>query len=152
MAIFDIEAELGAVATALNQQGIEYAVCGGVALAVHGHPRATKDIDVIVAETSAERTRAILRALGYTLEAAPMRFASGIEVRRVSRVESGELFTLDLLMVTPAIEDVWRGRQVVMWRELPLGVVSRDGLIRMKRLAGRPQDLADLAALGAGDE
>ena len=152
MAIFDIEAELGAVATALNQQGIEYAVCGGVALAVHGHPRATKDIDVIVAETSVERTRATLRALGYTLEAAPMRFASGIEVRRVSRVESGELFTLDLLVVTPAIEEVWRGRQVVMWRELPLGVVSRDGLIRMKRLAGRPQDLADLAALGVGDE
>lgn len=152
MAIFDIEAELGAIATALNQQGIEYAVCGGVALAVHGHPRATKDIDVIVAETSVERARATLRALGYTLEAAPMRFSSGIEVRRVSRVESGELFTVDLLVITPAIEEVWRGRQVVMWRELPLGVVSRDGLIRMKRLAGRPQDLADLAALGAGDE
>lgn len=44
--------------------------------------------------------------------------------------------------------DVWRSRLEVAWEGRVLFVVSREGLIAMKRLAGRPQDLADIAALG----
>ena len=81
-----------------------------------------------------------------------MRFASGIEIRRVSRIESGEIFTVDLVIATPVLAEVWAGRQVVTWRARPLRVVSRDGLIRMKLIAGRSQDKADLDALGAADD
>ena len=152
MGMFEIDAELEAVITAFEAQGIDYAICGGVAVAVHGHPRATTDIDIVVAPETVDVARASLRALGYGLDAAPMLFSSGIEVRRVSRVESGEIFTLDLVLATPVLADVWSGRQVVIWRDRPLRVVSRDGLIRMKRLAGRAQDKADLEALGATDD
>lgn len=152
MGIFDIDAELEAIAAAFESQGIDYAICGGVAVAIHGHPRATVDIDLIVTTAAVDAARTVLRALGYSLEAAPMRFASGIEIRRVSRVESGELFTVDLVLATPVLADVWTGKQVVTWRGRPLRIVSRDGLIQMKRLAGRTQDKADLEALGVGDE
>jgi hypothetical protein len=151
MAIFDIDAELEAITRALEDGQIDYALCGGIAVAVHGYPRATVDIDLIVTRESLAAALAVARGLGYLVEAGPMRFASGVEVRRVSRLESGEVFTLDLMPVTGVLEDVWQGRQQVSWRGRPLRVVSRDGLIKMKRLAGRSQDLADLAALGADD-
>jgi hypothetical protein len=150
MTVFDIDAELQAVVRGFEAHGILYAICGGVAVAVHGHPRATTDIDLIVDPLALDDARAILRGLGYSLEAAPMSFASGIEVRRISRVEAGEIFTLDLIPVTDPIRDVWEHRIEVTWRGRPMRVVSREGLIAMKRLAGRSQDLADLEALGAG--
>jgi hypothetical protein len=152
MATFDIDAELEAIVRALTARRLPYAVCGGIAVAVHGHPRATTDIDIIVAAETVDAVVETVRGLGYTLEAAPMRFSSGIEVRRISRVESGELFTLDLMPVTDVLREVWDGRAQVTWRGQPLHIVSREGLIRMKRLASRAQDLADLEALGADDE
>lgn len=152
MAVFDIDAELEAVVAALEESGFEYAVCGGIAVAVHGHPRATTDIDILVTAEALPEILATVAGLGYVLKAAPMKFSSGIEVRRVSRMESGEVFTLDLMPVTEVIREVWEDRQKVEWRGRPLRIVSRRGLVRMKRLAGRAQDLADLEALGAGDE
>ncbi len=46
-----------------------------------------------------------------------------------------------------ALDLIANGRLVVAWRQRQLVIVSRGGLIAMKRLAGRPQDLADIAAL-----
>jgi hypothetical protein len=152
MTVFDIEAELEAIAGALEIRQIDYAVCGGVAVAIHGHPRATTHIDLVVAPESLDAVLETVSALGYDLAAAPMRFASGIEVRRVSRLQAGEAFTLDLMPVTDVLRPAWDSRERVTWRGRKLGVVSRDGLVLMKRLAGRAQDLADLEALGVGDD
>jgi hypothetical protein len=67
--------------------------------------------------------------------------------------DSGALLSLDLLVVGPTLDEVWEGRIVAAWGERRVSVVSREGLAIMKRLAGRPQDLADLAALdGSGDD
>lgn len=152
VSVFDIDAELEAIVSALEAAELPYAICGGVAVAVHGHPRATTDIDMIVPAEHLDEILRTVRGLGYVLVAAPMHFSSGIEVRRVSRIEGGELFTLDVMPVTPALREVWEGRQSVRWRGNPLRIVSREGLFSMKRLAGRAQDLADLEALGADDE
>jgi len=59
---------------------------------------------------------------------------------------------LDLIVVGPGLEEVWDGRIVVRWRKRDIGIVSRAGLVTMKRLAGRPQDLADIAALEEADD
>ena len=55
--------------------------------------------------------------------------------------------SLDLLVVSPDLAEVWAGRLVVPWTGRQITIVSRAGLATMKRMAGRPQDLADLAAL-----
>ena len=152
MAVFDIEAELAAILSAFEQEDFEYAICGGIALAVHGHPRATTDIDVLVDSDSMQRITEALRGIGYALRAAPMRFSSGVEVHRISRIEAGELFTIDLLPVTEIFEGIWNQRHKVSWQGRPLWVVSRNGLAKMKQIAGRKQDLADLEMMGFEDE
>jgi hypothetical protein len=49
----DLVAELHVVADALVAAGVEFALCGGLAVAVHGHVRATRDIDLLVPTPSA---------------------------------------------------------------------------------------------------
>lgn len=137
---------------AFDLRGVDYALCGAIALAVHGKPRATTDIDVLVPQEHVDGALTALSAIGYDLRAAPMRFASGIEVHRVSRVEGKELMTIDVLRVTPAVEDAWRGREAHSWDGRTVTVVSRAGLTAMKRLANRAQDRADLEALGEDDD
>ena len=150
--MIDVYAELVAILSALDAAGIDYALCGALALAVHGVPRATKDIDLIARKDEAERIRAAARGCGFTFEALPMEFAgSGIEVQRFAKLVEGRPLMLDVLWVNPKLEPIWNDRQRVPWREGMLSVVSRDGLITLKLTAGRAQDLADIQALTAAE-
>ena len=58
-----------------------------------------------------------------------------------------ELFTLDLIVVTPVFADVWESPESIEFESQRMHVVSRDGLIKMKQVASSPQDLADIDAL-----
>lgn len=147
MPTVDLYEELRSIVAAFASGRVRYALCGGLALAVHAEPRATKDIDFLVHPDDFDAIQAILRALGYVIEALPMRFSSGLELRRISKVEGTEVFTLDLILVNERLRETWEGREEVRLADLPLWVVAREGLIAMKRMAGRPQDLADLARL-----
>lgn len=139
----------------LGERRIEYALCGGLAVALHGAPRATKDIDLLVRPEDEERALTAAESLGYTERASPMTFGAGTSqerrVRRISKIDGGNVLTIDFLVVTPALADVFAGRTAYDWEGTPLTVVSREGLIRMKRLAGRLQDLADVERLEGGD-
>jgi hypothetical protein len=57
------------------------------------------------------------------------------------------VLSLDLLLVTPQVQNVWETREKIDFLGNQLSVVSREGLIKMKTLAGRPQDLADIERL-----
>lgn len=152
MAVFDLEAELAAVVAALSSRKIEHALCGALALAVHGHPRATKDIDLLVPGQCVAEARAVLSAIGFDLAAAPMTFRTGVTVHRVSRAADGALLTLDLIVAEGPLASAFASRTQVPWRGTMLSVVDRAGLVAMKRLADRPQDRADLVALGEAEE
>ena len=52
--MFDLYEEFKSIVSALEEQGIDYAVCGGLAMAVHGLPRATVDIDLLIPSESLE--------------------------------------------------------------------------------------------------
>ena len=54
---------------------------------------------------------------------------------------------LDLLLVTPEIQNIWNSRVQADWEGGTLSVVSRDGLIGLKKLRGSARDNADIAAL-----
>jgi hypothetical protein len=155
----DLIAELAGLLDALDAANVEHALCGGLAVAVHGHPRATMDIDLLVPASALASAMAVARQRGFDLPARKMTFGLAVgaprEVQRVSKLDpdSGALLSLDLLVVGPTLDEVWAGRIVAAWGERRVSVVSREGLAIMKRLAGRPQDLADLAALdGSGDD
>lgn len=144
--------ELSDVVDSFRERGIDYALCGGLAVAVHGHVRATKDIDLLVREPQIADALDVLRTLGYDIVAGPIQFQAGTSreqrLYRASRTGGPELLTVDLLVVTPILEDVWLGREVLDWGGRELRAVSLAGLTRMKLMAGRRQDLADLENLG----
>lgn len=145
-------ADLRRVLDALHEHGLDYALCGGMAVIVHGHVRSTTDIDFVIAESDRERVLDVLRTLGYRFVAGPIPFDIGTPKERVlhraSRIEGQEMLTIDLLLVTPILEDVWRSREVFEWEGRRVTVVSLEGLTKMKLMAGRHQDLADLENLG----
>jgi hypothetical protein len=131
----------------LERQGIPYAVAGAVALAIHGVPRATTDIDLLVQPHDLDAVLAVARARRFGIEALLMKFSDGMEVRRVTKTEGAEMLTLDLLLVNQNLEPVWSSRERVLTERGEVWVVSRDGLIQMKAWAGREQDLADIRRL-----
>jgi len=148
--MLDLYDEFNKVVTLLAEHTIDYALCGGLALAVYGIPRATIDIDLLIMPESLETVMPLARELGYKKETLPMRFTDrGIEIRRVSKIDqdSGDILMLDLLLVTPAILPVWKSRKEVVWEHGTLWVVSRDGLMALKSLRGSGQDLEDISRL-----
>lgn len=152
----DLEAELFAVLDALDGAHIEYAVCGGFAVAMHGHPRLTQDIDLLVQDVDLVRTRSAVGAIGYTLEGGEIRFDAGTPKERtlwrVSKAVGPEVITLDVMLVGTLFRDVWAARERFTLPPRTITVVSRDGLAKMKRVAARPLDLDDLRQLGLPDE
>lgn len=70
------------------------------------------------------------------------------EIVRVSKVVGRDLLTLDLLLVGPSIRNVWDSREIRVFNGRQIGVVSREGMKRLKLIAGRKQDLLDLEQLG----
>jgi hypothetical protein len=141
--------ELLDITSDLDRNGIEYAVCGGLAMAIHGFARATMDIDVLIRAESLEKSYKVAAEKGFDIKELDMSFKDGAtEIRRVSKIDDdGEVLSLDLLLVTPLVEDVWESREQVRLQENLLSVVSKTGLIKMKTLANRPQDLADIERL-----
>lgn len=152
--MFDLYEEFKSIVSALEEQGIDYAVCGGLAMAVHGLPRATVDIDLLILAESLEAARGLAWTLGYTIETFPMTFSGGaVEIRRVSKIdgETGIVLSLNMLLVTPEIVEIWQSRTRVAWESGSFWVVSRRGLMALKSLSGRAQDLADIERLKASE-
>ena len=150
----DIHDELRQLVAKLDEQNIEYALCGGMAMAVHQRPRFTIDIDLLIQEESLPRTIDVARDLGYNIRGTDLSFANGaVEIRRVSKVDpdSGDLLTLDLLLVTPEVRIAWDSRVQAEWEGGTLSVVSAAGLIAMKQLRRSGIDLDDIKSLEEGE-
>jgi hypothetical protein len=148
--MLDLVAELRKLITAFDRHRVDYALCGGLALAIYDYPRATADIDVLIPSESLDQVIAIANELDYTIRGLDMTFASGaIEIRRVAKIdpETGFVLSLDMILVTSKIQSVWDSRVQADWEGGRLSVVSREGLIDLKRISARPQDLADISAL-----
>jgi hypothetical protein len=147
----DLYEELTELLGDLEAAGISYAVAGALALAIHGVPRATADIDLLIEPAAVDRALAVARRRGFDVLAAPMRFQDGLELRRSTKLAGEDALTLDLLLVNEGLREVFAGREQVAGERGGLWVVSREGLLRMKASAGRDQDLADIQRLRDAD-
>lgn len=135
--------------SALSEAGAEYLLVGAYALAVHGRPRATGDIDIWVRPTP-ENAGRVLEAVARF--GAPIRDLSAADL-----ATPGTLFQIgvpprriDLMTSIDGVEfdAAWSGRFQARVGDLDVPVIGRADLVRNKRATGRPQDLADIAALG----
>lgn len=149
MTLYD---ELRCALAALDQAGVDYALVGGLAVAVWGVPRATKDIDLLILPESLARAMAAVRTCGFTLEALPMEFKDGTTLHRVNKVDrDGNLMTVDFMLVDRTLAPAWESRTRLPFGGEHVVVISREALISMKALAARPQDIADIQNLKDGD-
>ena len=144
--------EFRAVVGALERARIPYAICGGIAMSIHARPRATVDIDLLAPVEDIEGLVEALRPQGFVRrERAPARLAKGaVVMHRLTKIVPGdpEVLSLDVIEVRPgATEDAWETRATTPWEAQTVTVVSRAGLIGLKKLRGSPQDIADIAAL-----
>lgn len=152
--MLNLATELDSIRSVLNEGAIEYAVCGGIALTIHGFTRNTVDIDLFVRGDDLERIYAAVAALGYVIKARPMTFSAGAtEIRRVSKIDpsDGDTMILDLLLVTSPTQRVWETREVLPFLGKPITVVSREGLIALKKFRSSDQDLVDIRRLEDGE-
>ena len=133
---------------ALSAEGVEFLLVGGYALAVHGHARATGDLDLWV-NPSAENAARTIRALRRF--GAPLR---GLTERDLS--VPGTIFQIgvppwriDVLTSVEGLEfpRAWRRRVVQEQEGVTICALGRADLIRNKEAVGRPQDIADVARL-----
>jgi len=136
----------------LADAGADFVVVGGLAVAYHGHPRATKDMDVLVRPQAANSARVYraLAAFGAPIGAFDIDerdFASytgvlqlGVPPNRIDIITRADGISFD-----EAIDDgealTVRGRRVP--------VIGLRALLENKRVSGRPQDQLDIAALEA---
>ncbi|MEE4599790.1 MAG: DUF6036 family nucleotidyltransferase [Desulfobacteraceae bacterium] len=132
----------------LNENEVRYLVVGGYAVAFHGHPRYTKDLDVWIG-LSPENANKILDAL--------IKFGFGsLGLKSEDFLESDQIIQLgyppnriDILTTLKDMnfEDCYNTRVEVEIRGLPINFIDIESLKKNKRATGRPQDLADVENL-----
>ena len=132
-----------------NKHGVEYLIVGGYALAFHGAPRVTGDIDLFVRPSSenAERILAALNDFGF----------GSLNLSREDFAKSGMVVQLG---VPPVRVDIITGISGVSWEkadgskipgcytDTSVFFISREDFIANKRATGRAKDAADIEALG----
>jgi hypothetical protein len=134
---------------ALQAADARFMVVGAYALGVHGRPRATKDFDVWVEASADNAPRVIqaLRAFGAPLMGLTEEDIRAPGVGLQIGVEPGRI---DLLTAISGVvfDEAWPERvDAKFGDEVRCGVIGMDHLLKNKRAAARPQDLADVAAL-----
>ena len=134
--------------SALSAERVEYLLVGAYALAAHGLPRATGDMDVWVrcSEENAQRTWRALARFGAPLEG--LTPADLCQPRMVIQIGVAPC-RIDLLTSIDGVEfdEAAARRDFVEIGELSVPVISRADLAANKRACGRPQDLVDLESL-----
>lgn len=132
-----------------NAGGVEYLLVGGYALAHHGAPRYTGDLDLLVRATpeNAQRVLAALEAFGFgSLGLTAGDFCAPDRVVQLGHppVRIDLLTSLDGVSWEEAVREAETG--ALLDESVP--VIGRAAFIANKRATGRPSDLADLEALG----
>jgi hypothetical protein len=138
--------------SALRDAGADYLVVGAHALAAHGRPRATGDLDLWVRATAdnARRVYAALQAFGAPLAELSVNDLTSPDVVFQIGVAPARI---DILTSVSGVrfDEAWKDRITVPVAGLDVPVIGRAALIRNKRAAGRPRDLVDAAELEGDD-
>jgi predicted nucleotidyltransferase len=131
-----------------RSRGVEFLVVGGHAVAYHGYPRLTEDLDLFVRPDVDNGARIVdaLRAFGFeSLDLKAEDFEADDRMVQLGRSPN----RVDLLTNVYGVPfpDAWSRRVAATLDGVEVWMISREDLIRGKRTTGRPQDIADVDAL-----
>jgi hypothetical protein len=127
-----------------NEHGVRYLIVGAFAVMIYSEPRWTKDLDIWVepSPANAEKVFAALRDFGAPLTNLSPKDFSEVGFYQMGRPPG----RIDVMMSLEGLdfETAWDNRKTDRFRDVPVHYISRDDLIKNKKLAGRYQDLADI--------
>ena len=148
---------------ALDQAGVRYVVVGGFAVMAHGYLRTTRDLDLVIglAPENIKRGLGALESIGYRMAIPVTKEQFADAEQRDDWRKSKQMIVLrmwsdehratpiDIFVYEPFDFDAELDQALkIEWNErIKIPVVSLPSLLRMKREAGRPQDLADIQEL-----
>ena len=149
MAIPPMEQNLRELLLALNRNHVRYVVIGGYAVFVHAQPRMTKDLDVFI-ESAPENALATYRALSEF--GAPLAdfTVEDFHTPTVCARFGNPPYCFDILQQIAGVDfaTVYQNsEELLIDGDLPARYISAEDLITNKLASGRPQDLADAAAV-----
>jgi hypothetical protein len=135
-----------------QQHEVKYVVIGGIASVLHGVPRATFDLDILI-EATAENVQRLLTAM----ESAGFGSATMTNVKDVLANEItvfNDRVRIDVQTRTPGIsfQDAWNRRKTITYNGQKFFILSKDDLIRSKRACGRDIDMEDVRLLELPDD
>lgn len=147
----DLPHDLIELFSAFGRERVRYLLVGGHAVAAHGRPRSTKDVDLWLAPEKANLVRACraLATFGAPAEIVDaLRHSGPDDIVWLGRSPT----RVDLLRTLPALvfADAWPRRVTVNIRGVSVPVIGKADLIRNKTFVGRPQDRRDVRALSGG--
>jgi hypothetical protein len=137
--------------SALSEAGVDFLIVGAHALAAHGVPRATGDLDIWVRPTrdNAQRTLRALSAFG-----APLADLSADDLTRTDTVFQIGLppARIDILsgITGVSFDEAWSRRLQIRIGTIDVPVLSKTDFVANKKAVGRPKDLLDMALLDEG--
>lgn len=139
------------VFASLHSHDVRYVVIGGIASVLHGVPRATFDLDILIDATPDNAQRLLDAFLDAQLGTAALISPDELLANEITIFK--DRVRIDVQTSTPGLEfeACWEHREIMEFQQQTFNVVSRDDLIASKRAAGRPVDLEDIRMLEADD-
>jgi hypothetical protein len=135
----------------LHVHDVRYVVIGGIAAIVHGVPRTTFDVDLLIeaSEPNAARLLKALEAAG--IDSAALTTPQQLLAHEITIFK--DVVRVDVQTSTPGLSfaDAWHRRVEREVSGVPYWILSKPDLIAAKRAAGRPKDLEDVRVLESGD-
>ena len=134
-----------------QRHDVRYVVVGGIASILHGVPRATFGLDILVEATSHNVEHLLAALLEAGLATASMTTVDALLANEITVFK--DRVRIDVLLRVPGVtfEDAWARRLTLSYQGQDFFVLSRDDLIASKRAAGRPVDLEDVRLLELPD-
>jgi hypothetical protein len=136
------------VFSSFQKHQVKYVVIGGVASVLHGVPRATFDLDVLIEASKDNAVRLLAALLEAGLGTAGMTSPDDLLAHEITIFK--DKVRIDVQTSTPGVvfATVWERKVPMTFHGQTFFVISKEDLIASKRAAGRPVDLEDVRALG----
>ncbi len=146
--------QLKDVFASFQRHDVRYVVIGGIAAALHGVPRATFDLDILIEATKGNAQRLLDALLDAGLGTASLTSVEDLLAHEITVLK--DRVRIDVQTSTPGLtfSDAWARRETMTHGGQEFFLVSREDLIAAKRASGRPVDMDDVWVLdpdGAGE-